>query len=376
MCNLRRTTCIVDFEFVCDNGNHIKDADKLCDNSNDCGDNSDETKLCARTVKCSFESRHYCGYTLIGWVLDTGLASLLSPPYNTGPSFDHTAGLVDGIHKYMVTTQNGASLVTPEHTATGDSCLRFYYYLSYNSKIEVRKLPAGSVHVVDGATDFWRQATVPMTAGTYSLEFKAVISRESYIAIDDVILESGSCSQPCPANTFTCQSDTTCLPIEYACDGLPHCADSSDEINCPAIDEVKCSFDKAFACGIRQSNDDDFNWNVRYGYFGFNTGLPAGHSDGTDNEGDPFSSYMVAVAPKSYAKTAAVWPLNLAQPACMTVWVYMHGTQVGSLEIVSDGVAQWQQFGSQGQQWVRVRVPVGAGNAVEFRAQSGNKVHY
>lgn len=42
----------------------------------------------------------------------------------------------------------------------------------------------------------------------------------------------GSSGDQCPRDQFTCESDSTCIPLASQCNGLPDCPDQSDELNC------------------------------------------------------------------------------------------------------------------------------------------------
>ena len=89
-------TCVGNTQsrFCCLNGNSIS-RDRLCDFSDDCGDNSDEIpRTCSDyKINCDFESGLCNWRTLIGglssWRLSTGYSTLTS-----GPTRDHTKGKV------------------------------------------------------------------------------------------------------------------------------------------------------------------------------------------------------------------------------------------------------------------------------------------
>ena len=350
----------------------LTNQDLLCDAVDDCGDNSDEVDQCPRSVECSFESKNYCGYTLGGWQLGSGLTSSIGSLSNTGPSFDHTSGLADGVHKYVYTSENEAILTTPIQDISSSSCLQFYFYLSYDSQIQILKSSGDVIDTVSGAANIWQVSQVSVPAGDYSIEFKAIITKPSYIAIDDVTLSAGACSDTCPSGMFKCETEFTCISNAYMCDGISQCIDSSDEKNCKSVEEVRCSFDEAYACGFRQSDEDDFNWDIRYGYTSSSgVGPFTGHID-DDNDQD--ISYMIAIPSESHAKSSIVWPLKLTHDSCMTFWYYMYGTNVGSLAVIVGGDSVWQQFGDQGRKWIRVQVSVAAGDTVEFKTQGGEKV--
>ncbi|XP_067928262.1 MAM and LDL-receptor class A domain-containing protein 1-like [Watersipora subatra] len=360
---------IINFQFTCQNGNVINDEDRLCDGADDCGDNSDEVESCLRSVECSFEARNFCGYRLGNWKIASGLASSVGGLVNTGPSFDQTSGLADGKHKYAYTDSNDSILTSPPYGNPSTSCLQFFYYLSYGSNIHVIKSSGEPIQVVSGSAEGWQVAQVELPVGDYSVSFRAEIFEESYVAIDDVTTNLGPCSGPCPSDMFKCHSSSVCIHLKGVCDGLSQCADASDEDDCSSADEVSCSFDEAYGCGLRQRDNDNSNWDIRYLVNGMQPGPSAGHGD-SDIEND--FSYLIFNPPEAHALARISWPVKMAVPSCMAFWYYMDGTDVGSLQVYSRENLIWQQFGSHGQEWMQVRVPLDAGEGVDFIAQASS----
>lgn len=369
-----------DFEFVCNNGHKIKDKEQLCNRIDDCGDNSDEVTPCTRTVACDFESKNYCGYTLGGWSGGNGLASLSGSLFNTGPSFDHTSGLADGSHTYMFTSVNGAILTSPEHSNSTSTCLQLYYYISSSSKLHIHRgsISGALITTIEGAADKWQSTRVTLPAGTYLLVIRAEITRPSYVAVDDVVVSAGACSSSCPNGMFTCTGDSQCVPSSNECDKVAQCTDSSDEHSgCPSVSKVTCSFDKPFACGFRQSDNDDFNWEFRYGVSKTSVGPPTGHTDSEEDAADDTDvTYLIAIAPMSFGKAVVEWPLKMSEHSCMTFWYYMYGSNAGSLTVSSDGKTLWQMFGNQGERWIKAHVAIQAGKGVQMISRSGEQVSH
>lgn len=75
---------------------------RICDFTDDCGDNSDEnTTVCATYERCSFESGGICNWTHenadLRWTVYQDSTSSL----DTGPSRDHTTGLNSGYYMFV-----------------------------------------------------------------------------------------------------------------------------------------------------------------------------------------------------------------------------------------------------------------------------------
>lgn len=368
-----RSSFLVDFEFVCDNGKKILNSDRLCDGTDNCGDNSDETRPCQPSVTCEFESAYQCGYTAEGWQRVNGSASESGSLSNTGPSFDHTTGLDNRMAAYMVTSQNGSVLTTP--ILQDNTCFEFYFYKSSNSELSLRRLStnsandAAAVSIVRGAA-IWQKALIDLTSDNHMIQFTAIINQPgSYIAIDDVRTYSGACTL-CQSDEFQCADRATCISSQFRCDGIAHCLDASDETGCsPAVTEALCSFDTPHGCGMRQSANDDTNWKFQYGVPS-NLLLPRdGHKESpteVDNE------YLLLKPEESWQKALISWPTHVSSDeSCVTLWLIMSGTSVGSLEISSNSQVLWNKFGDQGRNWLRVRVALARSQSLELSAVSG-----
>lgn len=344
----------------------------LCDGNDDCGDQSDETRDCVVEVSCSFESSNVCGYTLLGWRKDSGSVSRNDLLRNSGPSFDHTSGLASAYNSYIVTAEDGADLVSPSFTADGKQCLEFYYFISSSAnKLEVL---AGETVVgqTSGSGQIWKRSQFTLPSGSYAITFKADVSDPSYIAIDDVVVYAGACVDGCPSGKFQCQ-DGTCVSGTFRCDGVANCLDSSDEMSCGSTAPISCSFDLPFACGFRQDDSDDFNWEFQYGEpeIEVSTGPASGHSEDPEN---PDLSYLLARPPFDFDRSVIRWPLVITGPACFNFFYYMYGQNVGTLTIHSGSNILWQKSGDQGRDWFNASVEIESGNDIEISTQSSSKV--
>lgn len=213
-----------------------------------------------------------------------------------------------------------------------------------------------------------------LSAGTYPIVIEANIGDDSsYVAVDDVNLVSGVCSTKCPNTKFRCAGDNTCIDLMFKCNGVHDCKDGSDELNCPVISQVECSFDKPFACGLLQSDADDFNWKFQYGpaEFTSSTGPRSGHSEGDEVD----ISYLLAKAPNQYDISKLTWPVMLRSRSCFSFYYHMRGVDVGSLIIRSKGSTLWQRTGNtESEDWFQAHVEIPANQNIEIVTQSAGKV--
>lgn len=104
-----------------------------------------------------------------------------------------------------------AKMTSPKFTISGNSCLRFYYNLrgDLNAGLRVRLTSYYSGQAISSVqmwssgegkfADKWRLGYFDLSSGTYDVMF--VASDQMKVAIDDVKLHDGLCTQSC--NTFT-----------------------------------------------------------------------------------------------------------------------------------------------------------------------------
>ncbi|XP_058890165.1 thyroid hormone-induced protein B-like [Acipenser ruthenus] len=151
-------------------------------------------------------------------------------PY-TGPSYDHTSG--GGHYVYiegnLADTGDVAQLVSPECTATGPHCFRFWYHM-----YGVARTMALNVYLVENSTpvlmwtetgnkgDRWNSAEVELNiSGRFKIILEGVRGNDyrSDVAVDDVSIEFRSCSgtptvtPPTPSPSTTTTTATTVTTI-------------------------------------------------------------------------------------------------------------------------------------------------------------------
>ena len=110
------------------------------------------------------------------------------------------------------TTASEGRLTSPRVTLTGSTCVRFFYNLrgDLNAGLEVRVYPYSGENKLDSVqvwisgegmfTDKWRLGYFDLSIGTYEIVFFASDSMQ--VAIDDVSLHNGMCSQSGKKKSF------------------------------------------------------------------------------------------------------------------------------------------------------------------------------
>ncbi|XP_078612623.1 uncharacterized protein LOC144882595 [Branchiostoma floridae x Branchiostoma japonicum] len=142
-----------------------------------------------------------------------------TPSASTGPSFDHTSG--SGYYMYIEASSprqpgDTARLVSPVLNAYGTHCLQFAYHLYGDSIGELKVLVGSEVVFFRNATegDFWQETKMDVSLNNNQITFEGVvgIGWRGDVAIDDVLLYSGSCQSNAPIATTPALPATTTIP--------------------------------------------------------------------------------------------------------------------------------------------------------------------
>ncbi|XP_052762576.1 uncharacterized protein LOC128205159 isoform X5 [Mya arenaria] len=280
---------VTECKFRCDNGKCLYKRDFICDRVNNCGDNSDETRLCNRTVQCNFDDKFLCGYEYKGWAVgsdnkrssSTEIDGMLHT-ISHAPQFDNTLGRYPGQFFYgKLKTVSEAQLLSPRFTVYGQTCVRFAFYLRgkmYNQISltvmlqdfvrgteryrESRRWPP--VNALGYERDEWRTGYFDISHGEYQLKFKTGVLLKS--AVDDVKLVPGMCEETlCASDEFWCRGIggdlDKCIPRESNCNVVVDCNNFQDEEKCTASPEsYMCTFENGNLCGLRQEVGDGTDW--------------------------------------------------------------------------------------------------------------------
>ncbi|XP_070534302.1 MAM and LDL-receptor class A domain-containing protein 1-like isoform X2 [Ptychodera flava] len=181
---------------------------------------------------CDFQNTTLCGFTQdylddFDWSRNSGGTS----SSNTGPSYDHTQNDLTGYYMYIETSNynlgDTARLISPEFLIENHLCLRFWYHM-YGADIgefnvyQKRSSYLGNAIWSKGLAmgNVWLYANVTLANSGIAMAYQVVFegvhggSYQGDIAIDDVLIQDGSCDdiytsagiEPFPTN----------LTVDYA----------------------------------------------------------------------------------------------------------------------------------------------------------------
>ncbi|XP_061776083.1 zonadhesin isoform X2 [Nerophis ophidion] len=314
----------------------------------------------ACSLNCSFDS-NLCRWNQMRTdAFDWAWQSGSTPTLMTGPSADHTG---DGHYIYIeasrVSHGDTARLISSECFATGPQCLQFWYHM-YGSAdtmgLHVYLLQGKKADAIwrkrNDQGNMWHLAQVDMTVTrSFQIIFEGRrgSNDESDVAIDDVTLYPGQCSElsevtthlpepdlnatvPAvterPAVNVTDQTNVTARPPE-ANVTLPLLIKTTDLINEAAQDtpsnsvcQLNCNFEENL-CQWSQLLVDVFDWTRHRGPTPtVMTGPSSDHTTG-------YGHYLYVEANSaSYGDTARLISSECSAtgPHCLQFWYHMYGS--------------------------------------------------
>ncbi|KAK1796939.1 hypothetical protein P4O66_008252, partial [Electrophorus voltai] len=379
--------CLSPHSFHCTQSRACVDYSKLCDLTDDCGDETDEEN-CSSELMCDFEEG-LCSWTqdVEGDVFDWTHVQGPSPTPNTGPFKDHTLGRIDGHYLYIESSapqefKDTAVLVSrpfqptpPQGHLPHPPCVfRFHYHMLgkhiFRLAIYIRTQSSGRGRMLwvrhGDQGNLWHRKTLYLnSARPFQILVEGTVGDDftGDIGIDDLSflgcvpymgsLPSGEASTPPPTPTpttvtphsclhsqFVCGTYGECVSQSQVCDFRRDCSDGSDEKDC-VMEE--CSFEGGDLCG----------WNlhspappVPLHAFRWQTGQGETIHHGEQYH-RPVNDHTLATAVGwyvyadssngGYGHTSDLLtpPIAATGPQCtMGFWYYMNGFTVGTLQVI------------------------------------------
>ncbi|XP_065198014.1 MAM and LDL-receptor class A domain-containing protein 2-like [Sycon ciliatum] len=385
-------------QFTCQNRNCVPLAAK-CDDSNDCGDSSDEQGCPYFIGNCNFENGTCIWKNVVGdsfnWTYQQGF----TPSGLTGPNYDHTLGNRSGHYVYIETSAprvvgDYAELVSDYYypASTDGSChLRFFYHMfgdhvaniTLYAESNTSPLVRQQLWTMTGNQDnIWHRADVTVRSTTaYRYVFYGLrgASFLGDIALDDITLTAGCIkgTVSCPPGQLPCLSGSHCYAASAKCDGTAQCQDGTDETNCPTVpmtgttmapftgpttQPAACPADCDFESGKCKFEDDHtvpMSFTLDNGGTpSFNTGPAADHTF-KNSTGHYIYIETSGATAGNKARVITNYFFPQSTPLTTTFWYHMNGATIGTLRVVVQDInsttwrSVWSKTGNQGNSWIQ-----------------------
>ncbi|XP_076347182.1 MAM and LDL-receptor class A domain-containing protein 1-like [Tachypleus tridentatus] len=305
-----------------------------------------------QNMLCDFETEDICGYRTecpdyICWQRIQGRTQTKG----TGPTSDHTYGTNEGHYMVVQPSQKGrnpfnnkAYLVMPKIPSTENrgGCLHFWYHMFgkdiYKLSIYIRPLQGELAYPLwsrNGQhSNSWRIGQVTVTTPfVHDIVFEAVTGHgeQGDIALDDLMLTDGECPSP-----------------------------------------GSCDFEKDL-CTWMNVETKDLQWLRNQGPTPTeNTGPTTDH---TFENLEGTYIYLHAANPDGKRNQVGILEsefLSLASDRCLSFWVYMNGSEMGSLEVGTQSFTfmanqskifiLWKREGHQGPEWFNIKLNLDLSN--------------
>uniref|UniRef100_M4ALI1 Zonadhesin-like n=1 Tax=Xiphophorus maculatus TaxID=8083 RepID=M4ALI1_XIPMA len=285
-----------------------------------------------------------------------------STPSNfTGPNQDHTTGA--GYYMYLegddVTHGDSARLLSQSCQLDGPICFHFWYYMlgsATSMVLNVYQLQGNKATkvwgIIDNKGSEWQLGKVDLnTTAVFQIIFEGQrgSNDQSDVAIDDITLHQGRCSEPTIGNV-TAPPRVTSL-----------------------VCHLDCDFEKDF-CQWSQMLPDVFDWERRNG--STPTLITGPLSDHTTGDGH----YLhIDASMASLGDTARLIGTECSDtgPQCLTFWYRMSGSDTMGLHVYllqdKQATILWRRRNDQGNVWHLAQVDlVGNGTfQIIFEGRNG-----
>ncbi|XP_054888696.1 LOW QUALITY PROTEIN: zonadhesin-like [Poeciliopsis prolifica] len=297
-------------------------------------------------LNCSFDTS-MCGWEqLIQDSFDWTRHSGSTPSNLTGPNQDHSTG--DGFYMYLegddVTHGDSARLLSQSCQLDGPICFHFWYHMLGSATsvvLNVYQLQGNKATKVWGIVDNkgpeWQLGKADLKiSGPFKLIIEGIrgSTAQSDLAIDDIAITSGSCS-----DAFHNVSGTA---LTFTTTEVP----SSHQI---------CNFDCSFQNGLctwQQMITDAFDWERNNGSTPTEMTGPS-----SDHTGDGHYIYIESTN-ATYGDTARLISSQCSNtgPQCLQFWYHMYGsadTMGLRIYLLENKVAKavWQKSNNHGNMW-------------------------
>ncbi|CAL9688745.1 unnamed protein product [Knipowitschia caucasica] len=302
-------------------------------------------------LNCDFET-NLCGWEqLVQDSFDWTRHTETTPSSQTGPNYDHTSG--EGFYMYIegnsVTHGDSARMLSSLCQYGQPMCLHFWYHMHGSATamaLNIYMLQGTSVTKLwskkNNQGPEWKLGQVDITAsGPYQIILEGIrgSTDQSDVAIDDISIHFGTCSESIPGlasgtkppNTTSQLITTQVIPTQV-CD-------------------LDCNFDKSL-CKWNQMVTDAFDWTWFSGSTPtLMTGPPSDHTGG--------GHYIyIEASSVSYGDTARLISSECSHSGaqCLQFWYHMYGSAdtMGLHVYVVEGRnarTVWRQRNNQGNMW-------------------------
>ncbi|XP_051727431.1 MAM and LDL-receptor class A domain-containing protein 1-like isoform X19 [Ctenopharyngodon idella] len=312
-------------------------------------------------ISCDFE-RDICTWTqLLTDVFDWTRHRGSTPTSMTGPSSDHTTG--SGFYMYIegdsAVHGDTARLLSAQCADPQPQCLQFWYHMygsSWTMGLSVYLLQYGNVakevwRMREDQGNMWHLAQVDLRP---DVKFQVIFegrrgsSARSDVAIDDILLHRGACSdlpnQVAPPTVPLPPAATTPQPAPIQTAEIPNTSASCD---------ISCDFERDI-CTWTQLLTDVFDWTRHRG--STSTSMTGPSSDHTTGSG--FYMYIEGDS-AVHGDTARLLSAQCAdpQPQCLQFWYHMYGSSwtmglsVYLLQYGNVAKEVWRMREDQGNMW-------------------------
>ncbi|XP_022097778.1 MAM and LDL-receptor class A domain-containing protein 1-like isoform X1 [Acanthaster planci] len=295
---------------------------------------------------------------------------------NTGPLVDHTLGSAYGTYLYAEASsprqQGDFAFLISGVFDDGDYCLEFWYHM-YGSQVgslnvwtwPIYSSTIHNVWTVSGdKDDVWRVARVtisPNDNSPFELTFQAVIgsSFAGDIAIDDIVVSTGTCPDPVDPCYTTCDDGTSdCASQSQTCDFISYCSNGKDEEACGH----QCTFETD-QCNWVNYDNGAYTW-VRY------RGATPSQNTGPTYDHTTLTAQGWYMYVDSNSNAGSAWAelhsptlRNSAASCELRFWYHMQGSDIGVLTIFLVEtyyiLYPLQLTGDHGNRWNEGVAPIG-----------------